>query len=104
MQKSSGAWTVFGGGGFTNNPGTGNRGFLTYGGAVTNQVADRLQLGIELFGQSRSADTSGSAVAAGFGWIFDFNDEWHLVGSVNRALRHVQADEIGFNIAVKWTI
>jgi hypothetical protein len=104
LQKSFGPWTTFGGGGFTNNPGAGNRDFVIYGWSLTYQLSDSLQLGGEAFGQTRASVGDRGSTAAGFGWIYDLSAEWHLIGSVNTGIVHRQDDDYSFNIAVKWTI
>jgi hypothetical protein len=103
-QKSFGPWTTFGGGGFTNNPGTGNRDFVTYGMALQRQVRKDLALGVEVFGQTKDSDADHASTAVGLAGIYDFSEEWHLVGSVNTGVVNRQADEYSFNLALKWTI
>jgi len=105
MQKSFGRdWVVFGGGGFTNNPGAGNRDFVNYGLAVQHQFTEKLALGCEVFGQSRDSADDAATTAVGLAAIYDLSDEWHLIGSVNTGVISHEADEVGFNLAVKWTI
>lgn len=103
FQKSVGDWTLFGGGGFSLNPGDGNRGYLSYGLALAYQLDSRLQLGGEIFGQSRSSFDSPGSAAMGLGAIFDLNETWHLIGSVNTGIVNREADEISYNLALKWT-
>ena len=102
-QKSFGPWTTFGGGGFTNNPGTGNRDFITYAWAMQRQMTKDLALGLEVFGQTRDSDADRGATAVGLAGIYDFSDEWHLVGSVNTGIVYRPSDEYSFNLALKWT-
>ena len=104
MQKSFGAWTVFGGGGYTNNPGPGNRDFVNYGIALQNQVTDNLALGVELFGQGKDAIDSHPSTAVGLAALFDFDENWHLVGSVNTGIVNArESDQFSYNLALKWT-
>lgn len=104
IQKSYGPWTSFGGGGFTRNPGTGNKNFISYGWTVQRQLNDRLALGVEVFGQTRDAAGDRGSTAAGFGWLYDFSETWHLVGSVNTAIAgQSQSDYFSYNLALKWT-
>ncbi len=104
MQKTFGAWTVFGGGGYTNNPGPGNRDFANYGIALQNQVADNLVLGVELFGQGKDAFDSHPSTAVGLAALFDFDENWHLVGSVNTGIVNArESDQFSYNLALKWT-
>jgi hypothetical protein len=104
MQKRSGPWTVFGGGGFTVNPGPGNRNYLIYGLAVQRQVLDNLALGVEMFGQSRDSMSDHATRAVGVAAQYDFNDTWHLVGSLNTGILNAhQGDQYSYNLALKWT-
>jgi hypothetical protein len=104
-QKSSGAWTCFGGGGIVINPGGANRDFLVYGGALLRQIDDRLQIGLESFGASRSATATGAGTAIGLGAILDLSEHWHLIGSVNAGLVNARGADAGsYVFAVKWTL
>jgi hypothetical protein len=104
LQKSFGAWTMFGGGGYTRNPGPGNRDFLSYGLALQRQLISNLALGMEVFGQGRDTVSGHASAAVGMAAIFDFSDFWHLVGSVNTGISNArQADQFSFNLALKWT-
>jgi hypothetical protein len=103
LQKSAGAWTIFGGGGYTNNPGVRNRDFANYGIALQRQVFNSLAIGVEVFGQGPDTTTDHASAAVGVGAICDFSDLWHLVGSVNTGIANRQADEFSFNLALKWT-
>jgi hypothetical protein len=69
VQKDFGKTSIFGGGGYEINPGTGNRNFWQAGVAVTRDLTDKLQLGGEMSVQS--ADTPGGRGSAGadFGMI-----------------------------------
>ena len=104
IQKSFGPWTAFGGGGYNINPGTGNRDFLSYGWALQRQINDRLSLGAEIFGESKDADDGRGSTAVGFGGIYDFTKDWHVVGSVNTAIAGERSnDYFSYNLALKWT-
>jgi hypothetical protein len=76
-QKDWGPWSLFGGGGYALNPGSGNRDYWTGGLAVTRQVNDGLLMGVEL--QRQGADTIGGAgsTSAGVGAIV------HVVGPLS---------------------
>ncbi len=103
-QKTVGDWTIFGGGGFTNNPGPGNRDFPNYGLAAQRQVTKTLALGIELFGQGKDTVDDHGTTAVGMAALYDFSDLWHVVGSVNTGIANAhQADQFSYNLALKWT-
>jgi hypothetical protein len=63
LQKDWGKTSVFGGGGYEINPGSGNRNFWQAGLALTHDVTERLQLGGELAWQS--ADTRDGKATMG---------------------------------------
>ena len=102
-QKSFGDVTVFGGGGFTVNPGEGNRDFENWGLAFLAPVTTKLQLGAEIFGVSRASISDGGSAAVGAAAIYDFDQTWHLVGSVNTGIERERQDALSFNVALKWT-
>jgi hypothetical protein len=103
-QKSFGAWQMFGGGGFTNNPGPDNRDFLNWGIALQRQVTDDLALGVETFGQGRDSLTDRGSAAMGVAIQYDVTKLWHVVGSVNTGVSDAhQADQFSYNLALKWT-
>lgn len=105
MQKSFGPWTAFGGGGLMLNPGAGNRDFAIWGGALMRQLSDKLQVGAEMFGQSRSSSQAPGAAAVGVGALYDLSENWHLIGSVNTGVvNRREGDSYGYTFAVKWTI
>ncbi len=54
--KGHGPWSVFGGGGYAVNPGSGNRDYWTGGVAVTRQVRKRLLVGAEADRQGADTD------------------------------------------------
>jgi hypothetical protein len=104
MQKSFGDWTSFGGGGFVNNPGTGNRDFAIYGWALQRPITNNLALGAEIFGQTRGSVDFAASTAVGIAGLYDFSNQWHLVGSVNTGIVNAhQADRFSYNLALKWT-
>ena len=103
LQKSFGDWTMFGGGGYTRNPGPRDKDFAIYGVTLQRQIISNLALGVEVFGQGADTTTDRASTAVGVGAIFDFNDLWHLVGSANTGVSNARADQFSFNLALKWT-
>jgi hypothetical protein len=103
LQKSLGPWTMFGGGGYTNNPGPRNKNFANYGIALQRQVLSNLALGVEVFGQGPDTTADHGSAAVSVGAIFDFDDLWHFVGSANTGISNAGADQFSFNLAFKWT-
>src|SRR3954462_2632532 len=75
-QKDFGPWSLFGGGGYSINPGPGNRDFWQTGLALTRTVTPRLSLGGEIVHQSPDAIGAGSTTALGVGGIY------HVAGPI----------------------
>lgn len=81
VQKNSGPWSVFGGGGYAINPGAGNRNYWTGGIAVSRQVTPRLLLGLEA--GRKGADTVGGdgSTSLGIGAILQLRVPFRLIAS-----------------------
>jgi hypothetical protein len=80
MQKDfAGGTSVFGGGGYTINPGTGNRDFWQAGIAATQDLSKKVSVGAEITRQG--ADTVGGTpqTRAGVGSIVQFSSHYALL-------------------------
>lgn len=80
MEKDfKGGTSLFGGGGFELNPGSGNRNFWQAGLALTQDVSERLSIGAEVTRQG--ADTVGGTAQtrAGLGTIVKLNEHYALL-------------------------
>ena len=114
LQKDFGKWTAFGGGGYWINPGPGNHDYWYTGWGLLRQVTDSLQLGGELYHQTRSSlsapgspgfpigteDTTGF----NFGGTYDFDKTYHLLFSAGRGLENAaSSNEFSYYIALRVT-
>jgi hypothetical protein len=81
IQKDSGPWSLFGGGGYAINPGAGNSDFWTGGVALTRRLGERLVLGIEA--DRQGADTIGGSgsTSLGIGAIYQLKAPFRLLAS-----------------------
>ncbi len=81
IQKDSGPWSVFGGGGYAINPGPGNHDYWTGGVALSRQIGSRLTVGIEI--DRHGADTIGGspATSLGIGSIYHLGGNLRLLAS-----------------------
>lgn len=81
VQKDSGPWSVFGGGGYAINPGAGNRNYATGAIAVSREVTQSLTLGVEA--ERKGADTvDGAATTSlGLGAIYRLRPPVRLLAS-----------------------
>ena len=80
-EKDAGAWSVFGGGGYEINPGSGLRNFWQGGAAVTRNVTRRLQLGVEGYAQGDDATKGGGYATVNFGLTYKLVKHWSLLAS-----------------------
>jgi len=104
LQKNFGRWLTYGGGGYWNNPGGGNKNYWFFGWLLQRQVTDDLALGGEIFHQT--ADTVGGESSTGFnlGGIYDFSDQYHLLFSAGRGIGHAtSSNELSYYLALQWT-
>jgi len=81
-QKDWGKWSLFGGGGYTLNPGPGQRNYASMGAALSRQLRPGWQMGLEYYAQTRASEDDrpvhglniGSQVhiAGPFSWLASF--------------------------------
>lgn len=81
LQKDSGNWSLFGGGGYAINPGAGNRDYWTGGVAVTRQIDDRLLLGVEADRQGPDAVGGRAATSLGVGAIYQLKAPFRILAA-----------------------
>ncbi len=80
-EKDLGPWQIFGGGGYELNPGSGNRNFWQGGIALNRTMTDRLQLGGEVFAQSRDGVNAPGFVAVNLALTYRVIEHWSLLTS-----------------------
>jgi hypothetical protein len=100
-ERDFGPWSVFGGGGYTINPGAGQRDFWQGGVTVARTVARRLSLGVELFGQTRDADDGGGFATIDFGATYALVEHWSLLASAGPTWAQGGARGTVFYLALK---
>lgn len=81
VQKDFGRTSLFGGGGFEINPGSGNRNFWQAGIAATHDFTDRLQLGAELYWQSADIRGGDNLAGADIGMIRKLGGPFELLAA-----------------------
>lgn len=88
LEKDWEKWSTFGGGGCELHRGGGSQDFCQAGWVLTRQVFPNLQLGAEIVHQT--ADTKGGQASTGLGVgvRYDLNDNFHLLGYVQRGLQN----------------
>ena len=103
-QKDFGAWSTFGGGGYTINPGLGNRDFTLAGWALTRQVGKRLNLGVEIYHQTPSTVDGKALTAVAAGVTYQLTPHFALMASGGPAVQNSsQAGQAVFYAALQYT-
>jgi hypothetical protein len=80
-QDFAGGTSLFGGGGYTVNPGSGNRDFWQAGIAATHDLTNKLSLGAEITRQGPDAVGGTAQTRAGIGTIVKLSDHYALLFS-----------------------
>lgn len=89
-QRDFGKWSVFGGGGYTINPGPNNRDYLIQGVVLTHEVQKGFQLGLEEYYQGRTNDDSRPVVGVNLGATIHIKGPFSLLGSFGQGLNRPQ--------------
>ena len=90
-QVDSGPWSLFGGGGYTLNPGAGNRNFWQTGLALTREMGSHLSLGAEVAHETPDAPGGRSTTALGAGGIVALGGPFSLLFSGGPVFEHRRA-------------
>jgi hypothetical protein len=86
LQKSSGAWTAFGGGGLYLNTGPGLRDYTFVGGAVERVLSTATTLGVELFHQGAPTIGGTDTTAASLGLTTQIGPYHAMLFSFGRSI------------------
>ena len=99
-QKDFGPWSLFGGGGYTINPGAGNRDYWQSGLALTRAVTPRLSFGGEIAHQSPDEVGARSTTALGLGGIYHVGGPYSLLFSGGPMFEHRGGTGLNFYVAL----
>jgi hypothetical protein len=112
LEKDFGKWSMYGGGGYWLNPGTGNKNFWYAGLVAQYQLTEKVSLGGEVFHQTSSSIAipgivtlgSSDTTGANIGGVYDFDTTYHLLFSFGRALDTAPATSMfSFYMALRLT-
>jgi hypothetical protein len=87
VQKSYGAWTTYGGGGYWINPGPGNYDWGFLGWLVQRQVLDEVSAGVEVFHTTTAERGAEPETRFNVGFVVDLSEVHHLLVSAGRGLQ-----------------
>jgi hypothetical protein len=104
IQKGFGQWLTYGGGGYWNNPGAGNKNYWFTGWLVQRQVTEALALGAEIFHQTANVDRGHDSTGFNLGFIYDFSENYHLLFSAGRGVQDApETNLFSYYLAFQWT-
>ena len=95
-EKDWGEWSMFGGGGYTFNPGAGNRNYWWEGVALTRKLTDKFSLGAEVYQQGSDTVTHKDLTGIGPGFTWQVLEHYALIGSGGPALQNQTREQQGF--------
>ena len=101
MQKSSGQWTTYGGGGYWYHPGEGNRSYWFVGWLLQRDFSKTLTLGAEIFDTSPKAKGEGEETGFNIGGLLNLSEEHHILFSAGHDIRGPNA--FLAYLAFQWT-
>jgi hypothetical protein len=87
VQKSFGAWTTYGGGGYWINPGSGNRNYLYLGWLLQRQLSEWLAVGVETFHTTPSTGDNVPETRFNVGAVIDLSKAQHILWSAGRGIQ-----------------
>jgi Putative MetA-pathway of phenol degradation len=86
MQKSSGPWTTYGGGGAVLNSAPGQRDYPFGGWLLQRELDEHLTLGGEMFAQGATADGDKGFAALNCGGSYNFDEHFSLLFSAGHSV------------------
>jgi len=81
LQKGFGPWTLYGGGGYSINPGEGNHDWTFFGAVAQCQVTENVLVGGELYHRTATEVDGRGDAAFNLGTLIDFTHHHHLLVS-----------------------
>ena len=81
LEKDLGKWSIFGGGGYDINPGGSQRNYVIAGWAITRSVGPRLNVGVEIYHQTRTVADGTEVTNLGLGLIYQATRRWAVMAS-----------------------
>ena len=100
--KDFGPWGLFGGGGYTFNPGRGRRGFWLSGLGVTRALTKRIAVGVEVYHHTRDVEDGADFTGVNFGASCKLSDHWSVIGAAGPGVQHARSEgQSSFYLALK---
>jgi len=89
-QKDWGKWSLFGGGGYQLNPGSGERNFWLSGVALSRTIGDQFSLGAEIYHQTANTPAARDFTGVNLGVTYKLTTHWALMGAGGPGVQNAQ--------------
>jgi len=101
-QQDVGPWSVFGGGGYTINPGPGNRDYWSAGFGITRAFGHSMYLGTEVHHRATDALGGHASTDLGFGGSIQLAPSAYLIAAGGPRFMHGDRDGFHASAALEW--
>lgn len=104
LQKSWGAWTSYGGGGYLINRAAGAKNSRFYGGQLQRKLSAQWTLGAELFHRTEQVAGQGASTGFNLGGSYNVDEHNHVLYSVGKGLQNAsRTNRVSSYIAYQMT-
>ena len=101
-QKDLGKWSLFGGGGYSINPGPGERNFWMSGIVLQRAITDRLSLGVEVYHRTPDKIDAEPFTGVNLGVTYKLVEHWSLLAAGGPGVAHArEGGQYDFYFALK---
>jgi hypothetical protein len=103
-QEDFGPWQTYGGGGYWNNPGAGNKNYWFFGWLLRRKITDELSLGGEIFHQTANQIGGPDSTGFNFGGNYDLSRNYHILFAAGRGIQNaVDTNQFSYYLALQLT-
>jgi hypothetical protein len=102
LQKGFSEWTTYGGGGWTRNPGLGNRDYMVWGWLLQRELGEGYSVGAEIFHQGSIAIGQPAFSTWDLGFECALVQHLQLVGSGGRVFQGSTGSQFYLGLRGKW--
>ena len=96
-------WTVFGGGGYTINPGPNNKNFWFAGLGATYEISPEITVGAEVYRLTAGTTEGTNSTGFNVGGVYNLSDRHHLLFSIGRNIENAASNNL-FSVLVGYQL
>jgi hypothetical protein len=87
-EKDFGDWQTYGGGGYWNNPGSGNSNYWFFGWVLQKKITDKITFGGEVFHQTANLTHGNDSTGFNLGGTYIITDKYNILFAAGRGLQN----------------